>query len=49
MKNEGATDKKASREDPTPRPRELPSEKYDIQAERKPNHGGRQSPNVAGK
>ena len=29
-KTEGGFDKHASREDPTPRPRELPNEKYDI-------------------
>lgn len=38
-------DKKASREDPTPRPREMPQEKFDVQVDK----GGRVSPTGQGK
>lgn len=31
------SDKKASREDPTPRPKEMPSEKFDLQPDKKPD------------
>ena len=42
-----AQEKKPSREDPTPRPREMPSEKFELQAEKK--QGGRISPTGTGK
>ncbi|CDW76319.1 armadillo beta-catenin-like repeat-containing protein [Stylonychia lemnae] len=42
-------DKKASREDPTPRPREMPQEKFEIQVDKKTGLGGRQSPTGQGK
>lgn len=38
-RSDGAPDKKASREDPTPRPKEMPSEKFEVKADKQEEKG----------